>query len=151
MAAPKSVADIRDTFQLQLKKMQQLADDAAKAMRGEEQRPWMTPDKLEWSGDVTDIKTIAKAFDRKQNHEDFVKAISGQGVVGDLQVSQLQGDWLATAERSFRARHSGRVRASMHSASRLYGHGHAQGLFKKSILGYLQGIVQNSKNQPRTS
>ena len=150
MAAPKSVADIRDTFNEQLLRMQKLAEDAGKSTRGEGQRQWMTPEKKGWSGDVLDIKTIGEAFKRDQNHEDFIKALTGNGVVGDLMVSQLQGEWLAVAERSFRARHMSRPRAAMHAAARLYGHGHAQGLFKKGILGYLQGIIKNSKTQPRT-
>lgn len=149
--AAKSVADIRSRFRTQLVKMQQLADKASQASRLTAQRQWMLPDKNGWTGDLFDLTGLEKPFDRSENWKDFKKALDPKnpGVVGDLQVSQLQGDWLAAQERAFRARHMTRCRAEQHSAARLYGHGHALGLYKKSILGYLQGIVGNAKDNVR--
>lgn len=146
-----SVADIRTVFRGLLGKFQSWAAGASQASQLQQQRAWCQPPLNGWSGDVFDLAGLSQAFDRSDNWNDYLAALkAGKGVVGDLQVSQLQGDWLSIAERAYRTRLMTRCRAEQHSASRLYGHGHPQGLFKKSILGYLQGIVKSAKNSIRT-
>lgn len=146
--AASSVADIRKNFYNQLVQMQQLTTNAYQASQLQAQRKWMQPVLGDWSGDVFDLEGLAIPFDRSDNSDDYLKALdpSAPGVLGDLQVAQLQAEWLAVQERAYRARLVSRCRAEQHTASRFYGHGHEAGLYKKSILGSLQGIAANSKN-----
>jgi len=105
--------------------------------------------KTAWDGDTLDLENLGKPFDRTEINEDFLEAIKdaeNPGVTGDLQVCQLQGDYLACMERAFRSRHATRCRHTMHAAARRYGHGHNAGVIRKGVLGYLEGILKVSKD-----
>ena len=80
----------------------------------------------------------------------MVEAISdadAPGVVGDLMTSSLQGDYLAMQERAFRARHLSGVRRRLHAAARRAGHGDDKGLFKRGVLGYVESVLKQSKDE----
>ena len=146
---PQATADIRSRFVTQVKAYAEAADNLQKALRNLEQLKQHKVDKNGWNGDVFDLAGMAKPWERKENEEDVIKSIKDgtkPGVVGDLISSTLQGDWLATQERAFRARHQTKIRASMHAASRRRGHGHPSGLFLKGVINYIKYIVKLSKD-----
>jgi hypothetical protein len=148
MTAPSSKAQIRDRFRLQLTALANSAEAAASAALLEGQRRWTTPDLGDWSGDLRDLEGLSKAFDRSeiaQDAKDAVRDAREPGVVGDLMVSQLQGDYLACQERAYRCRHLSPLRARLHAAARLRGHGHEAGLFRQTVLSYLTGLLRASK------
>jgi hypothetical protein len=146
---PKSNTDVRSRFTAQVKATAESAENMQKALRNLEQRKQRKVDKNGWDGDVFNIKDMNKPWDRKEIEEDVIKSIKdgdNPGVVGDLISSVTQGDWLATQERAFRARHQTKIRASMHAAARRRGHGHASGLFLKGLVNYVKFIVKQSKD-----
>lgn len=147
----KSVAEVRDRFTDQLKATTKAGANAEQAVQLKEQLQQHQIDKGKWKGDVFDLDGIHDAFDREENEDDVIKAIrdpSEPGTVGDLMVSSLQGDYLATMERAFRARHQTRIRADVHAAARRRGHGHDAGLFQRGVVGYIEGLLKLSKEDP---
>jgi len=150
MAKATSKAEIRDRFTKQAVDSNTATgknlEAAAKQSEGRKQH---AIDKNEWDGDTLDLENLGKPFDRKEISEDFLEAIKdaeNPGVTGDLQVCQMQGDYLACMERAFRSRHATRCRHTMHAAARRYGHGHDAGVIRKGVLGYLEGILKMSKD-----
>ena len=144
----KSVAEIRERFRKQLDGLVATAKNHDQAAQGQEQRKWTQIDKNGWSGKLTDLEGLSKAFDREENaldYQDAIKDPEAPGTVGDLSVAQLQGDYLACQERAFRARHMSTVRATLHAAGRRRGHGHARGVLTRSTLYYLEELLRASK------
>jgi len=146
---PQATTDVRSRFTAQVKATAETAEAVQKALRNVAQRIQRKIDKNGWDGDVFNIKDMSKPWDRKELEEDVIKSIKdgdNPGVVGDLISSVTQGDWLATQERAFRARHQTKIRSSMHAAARRRGHGHASGLFLKGLVNYVKFIVKQSKD-----
>ena len=149
-AKPSPKAEIRDAFRGQLDKLVEAAEAAHKAAKMEGRRKWFKPKLNGWNGDLFDIEGIADAFKRDEIHEDYLKAIKSAedpGVSGDLAAAQFQGDWLASMERAFRRRHTTPVRSRLQAAARLYGHGHDKGPLKQGVMKWIEGIIQNNKQQ----
>jgi len=153
MVKPKSTADIRERFQKQaITSGRETANKNKAALLNDGQRTWYVVDKNGWDGSLLGGSDgIGKPFSRDEHKDDIEEAFkrnedSGGGVVGDLMASAMQGDYLGTQERAFRARHCGRVRATLQSAGRKYGHGHEAGILERGILGYIQGIIKISKD-----
>lgn len=147
-----SKADIRKRFTQAVKDNVSSSKNLGDALINKEAVKQHAVDKNGWSGDVFDIADLGKPWSRKEHDEDMVKTIKDakdSGVVGDLMASVLQGDWLATQERAFRARHTSKIRAATHAASRRRGHGHDGGLFAKGIVNYIKSIVKLSKDTNR--
>jgi hypothetical protein len=145
----KSTAETRRRFLDSVKKVAETADATYKGIKNTDQPIQHKLDKNGWDGDVFNVADMGKPFDRLEHEEDVINAIKdidNPGVVGDLIASVLQGDWLATQERAFRARHAGKIRAGLHAASRRYGHGHAGGLFNKGLVNYIKQITKVSKD-----
>jgi hypothetical protein len=135
---PKSKAELRDRFVVQLNKSAESADTIFKAFLLQGQRRWH----------IIDLSGISKAFSREENEEDVANAIkdgSSPGTTGDLIVSVLQGDYLAAQERAFRMRHQTPVRSAIHSAARRMGHAHDKGVFKRGVKGVIENILKQSK------
>lgn len=154
MVDPKSVSEVRNRFMTQgIKALQDTAKFQAEAII--EQADPLQPlvDRNEWDGDLFNLEDISKAFSREELDEDFLKVIdpANPGVIGDLVSISLQGDWLATMERAFRARHQTPVRAWMHAAGRRRGHGHDAGVINQGLLRYVENLLQASKNKQATT
>lgn len=148
MTKPTPKTDIRDTFREQLEKLAENADDAHKALLLHSQRQWFHPELKGWDGNLFDPEGMSKPFDRTENHKDFMDALSSAespGAIGDLASAQLQGDWLAALERAYRQRHGSAIRGRIHSAARLFGHGHEKGPLRQGVMKWLEGIVQTTK------
>lgn len=142
---PKSTSDVRSTFVSSINDMATAALSIANAAKTAGQRRWSRPSG--WNGDLNNLDAISTAFNRQQNNQDFINAIKDAkqpGTVGDLEVSQIQIDYLAAQERAFRARHCSRLRRSLHAAARKYGHGVDNGVLKRGILGYVTGLAQSA-------
>jgi hypothetical protein len=102
----------------------------------------------EWSGDVLDVSKLHIPFDSHQIDEDFRKATSDPrqpGTTSDLAVCNVQGDWLALSERTFRARHSTRVRTYLQAASTLNGIGHDFGPLKRGVLNHITNLLRRGR------
>lgn len=153
MSKAQSKADIRNTFSDHIASLADTGVNVSQSLRNKEQRKQARVVKGDWSGDVFDTENMGKAFDRSQYTEDMravVKDDSSPGVVGDLSLTTMQGDWLSAAERAFRLQHLSKVRASIHAAARRYGHGHDAGLFHKGVMGYMRSIAKKSKDEGPT-
>jgi hypothetical protein len=149
MANTESLSDIRDRFVTVVSWLKDSAENAGAGLRGTEQRTDSWPDKNEWSGDPFDLEDLGKPFDRSEQDEDMHKIVTAEekfGVVGDLQLITLQGDYLATLERAARLRLTTRCRALAHAAGRLRGHGHPGGLFNRGVLGQIARLSKLSKD-----
>ena len=143
-----SKADIRTRFLKQVQALQSGAKNLGEAITTPGQPRQFPVDKNGWDGNVLDPAGWKKPFDRKEHNQDVTKAVSDPekpGVVGDLAVSTVQGDFLAALERSQRLLHATPVRLTIQAAARKYGHGHAAGLFERGIQAYVTGFLKLSK------
>lgn len=98
-----------------------------------------------WNGDVFDIPSLGLSFSRRELYGLFrtvVSATENGGTVGDLEVILTQGDYLAAAERAFRARHSSSVRDKMHAAARHRGQGDPRGVLNSGLGNYIKQLVK---------
>jgi hypothetical protein len=152
MVNRKSTADVRERFQKQaITAGKDTANKTKKALTNTGQRAWYVVDKNGWDGSLRgDAEGMGKPFSRDEHKEDIantykVDGDNAGGFVGDMVVSALQGDYLGTQERAFRARHHSRVQATLQSAGRKYGHGHEAGILERGVLGYVQGISKVTK------
>jgi len=149
MDKPKSLADVRQRFSDVIRWLAESATRGYEAIRNTEQRKDTFPDKNGWTGDPFDVETFGKLFDRTEHDTDMltvVRATEAPGVVGDLQLITLQGDYLATLERAYRLKMTSRCRAIAHAATRQRGHGHDGGLFIKGLLGQMSRLAKLSKD-----
>ena len=101
-----------------------------------------------WSGDLFDLEGMSAAFDREEIHQMFRAAVKDEtsGSVGDLMAIVMQGDFIASLERAYRARHQSSVRARAHAAARHRGHSHAQGVLQGGLVGYLKNILKQGRS-----
>jgi hypothetical protein len=78
------------------------AGAAAKAAAGESPAEWYMPGNF--TKTIFDLDAIHGSFDRTQQEEEFLAAVAHPdniGTIGDLAMTQLQGDMLACMERRF--------------------------------------------------
>ena len=148
----KSLADIRERFQIQaITAGKDTAKKHKDSLTNKGQRSWYIVDKNGWDGVIASGSSdMGKPFSRDEHKDDMAKVYQdpdGDGLVGDMMVSALQGDYLGTQERAFRSRHYSRVSATLQAAGRNYGHGHDAGILERGILGYIQGISKASKDK----
>jgi len=145
-----SKSNIGSRFSDQLDATIETGKSVADSLTGKDRRVNHKIDKGDWSGDLNDLEGMSAAFSREEHTEDVTNAISdpeNPGVVGDLMVSSLQGDYLAAQERAFRSRHLSPVRRRLHAAARRAGHGDDRGLFKRGVLGFIESILAQSKTR----
>lgn len=150
---PKSVADIRRRFTQVIVAVADHAQTVSGAWRNTARYQPPQFDKNGWSGDVFDAEGQGKPFDRSEHDADMLAVIRDKespGVVGDLQLITLQGDYLAAMERAQRCANTRRCRALAHASARKRGHGHAGGLFRKGILGALKRLSRLSKDKGKS-
>lgn len=102
---------------------------------------------------LTDIESMHDPFDRSEHEEDFRKAVTKPqepGTVGDLSMSQIQGDVLHCLERAFRARHHTSCRTRIHPLARLRGHGFETGVIRSGLEGYITNLDKLNKGTKPT-
>lgn len=141
----QSQAQLSDVFQALL---QALGDNAeanarAAATPGATRSQFFLPPGL--TGSLFDLPGLSSVFSREELSEQFQRAVAdagSPGVVGDLIAVLLQGDFIATAERAFRSRHTTSVRDKLLASGRLRGHGHEYGVVRRALPAYLQQILQ---------
>jgi hypothetical protein len=142
------VTAVGDLFQKQMTAMAEYASKEGEAGLYKSSWPlWYTPEMKSWSGDVFKPEDIAKLFERKQHEEEFDKAVadaSDPGTSNDLIVSTLQGDMLASMDRSYRGRLRTSARNKAHAAARRRGHGHEDGTIKAVEIGYIERSIKQS-------
>lgn len=129
-----------------------------KAMKLEAQPYWYQPEKNGWSLGLFDLgsqdppQQMHLPFKRDELENDFnavVKDGESAGRVGDLMLIQLQGDWLAAAERAFRERHKTWCRQIIQNNARRFGHQHDKGTLELGMKEYLQYIAkQTASDRP---
>lgn len=110
--------------------------------RGGPARPWGVPDGV---ASVLDPAGITGAFDRAAidaNYDDCMTKPSAAGTVADAISLKTQGDYVATMERAFRARHCTPVRLLGFAAARRRGHASANGVLKGGVLRYAQDVLK---------
>lgn len=143
--AVKPKGKIHRIFEELVFDLQQFNAIAGQAWQGNGAPQWQIPNKKEWSGDPLQIDSIDKAFDRREINENVEEVLSDAtviGTAGDICALKIQGDWLATMERSFRFRHATPVRCIGHMAARAIGKGKSSGVYSSGVLGYAQNILR---------
>lgn len=147
----RSRVDVDPVFEKQIKALQQAFKTAAEAVLEGKQPGWMTPEKLGWDGDLSNLVGMALMFDRSTATNQFAEAISDPaepGTTADLIAATTMIDWLACMERAYRSRHTmPRNRAMLHAANRMSGHGNDNGALVVSCLEYLRRIVAGAKRE----
>lgn len=120
------------------------------------QRVWMMPEHENpvsppgtWDGGVFSITgsdSIAFAYDRSDLNNNYSQAIdtsgqSGGGRVVDRWLCKTQVDYLASMERSWRARHMSSIRGSAHALARIGGQGNNTATVFHAVRAYLSDVL----------
>lgn len=121
--------------------------------------PWLRPPTTEWSGDLQTenaLVEIHNAFNTDQAEEalkenfNVSKASESAPFVGNNGTSVLcclQIDYMAQAERAYRARVSNSfIRSLAHVTAREQGHGKSDGVFTGQVIGYFSDLVNQSSS-----
>lgn len=93
---------------------------------------------------LTDIESLAFLFDREDLYEMFRKAMIDQGVVGDLTAILVQGDFVASMQRAYLARHHSAIRCRAHGAARHRGHGDENGILNRGFVHYMSEVLKQA-------
>jgi len=127
------------------------AKDESKDRKTNKQVKWLMPPKGGWSGDIFKWNEMDKPFDSKKSNEDLkktIKSASSPGNVGDLINTATQLEYLAMAERAFRARHTMTFSRNIaHATARKYGQSRDTGPFKFTVENYLKDLQKMSSGQ----
>lgn len=137
---PEAKSQIRDIFLRQVEALTRYAESDRQALLGEGANKFFEPDKGEWDGNVFDLEGLSAAFDREEIYQDFRATVTEDGYTTDLEITQLQGDFVAAMERAYRSRLCTAVRARCHAAARRRGHANPHGVLIKGLLGYLEHL-----------
>ena len=109
---------------------------------------WMMPPKGDWDGDMFKWNKMDKPFDSDKPNEDLKKVVKDPedpGNAGDLINTMTQIEYLAMAERAFRARHTMTFpRGIAHATARQKGFSTEGGPFKLTVKKYLEDIQKMS-------
>jgi len=141
--------EVDDTFEKQIRALQQANMDQADAVLGGTSPSNTTPALLhDWDGNLFDLEGLSTPFNRDTLNQAFISSISNvedSGVSGDMVSATTQIDYLGTMERAFRARHTmRRPRATAHAAGRMRAHGDAQGTLVQNGLEYIRARVRQA-------
>lgn len=154
------IATIDPVFQTQLVTLtSQEATNSDAAQLDGTQPVWWSPSTAvvapNWNGNpltITGTNSMARAFNRKESNDNYLKAIETSGTpqggrVVDRIVTKIQVDYLAAMERAFRALHSTCTRCEMHAASRHLGAGSTNGVFTR-VRDYLESTLSGGYIAP---
>ena len=121
-------SSVNSSFETQITSLQTQAKIDHNALQGKHQSMWYYPDTVSESL-LDPIKITEQLFDRTDINEQYAAATNNPqdaGTVGDVISLKLQNDYVASAERAFRARHTSIARASCLAAGRRFGQGHGR-------------------------
>jgi len=155
MAKPKASkkSGMDPKLQQLIEEIVKQAKDEAKERKQNKQVKWRMPPKAGWDGDIFKWQQMDKPFDSKKSNDDLkktVKSPDNPGNVGDLVNTMTQLEYLAMAERGFRARHSMTfTRGIAHATARQNGFSKDKGPFKMSVLKYLEDIQKMMAGKPQ--
>lgn len=143
-----------DVFTKQIEALVNYAIAMEGSIRGQNPSSFFTPDRGDsssgsgWSGDLTDLQGMSAAFNREELYQMFRDAVKDEnsGSVGDLIAIVTQGDFIASLERAYRARHQLSIRARAHAAARHRGHSHTSGVLQGGLVGYLKNILKQGQS-----
>lgn len=144
--APKT--NVGAKFTAQLSRLQQHNEHEEKAILNQQNPQWYRP--VGWDASWLDIQSYHEPFLRTQHEEEFVAACSdpnAPGTTGDMPMVTVQGDWLHTMERAFRARMFNPVRGRIQCAGRKMGHHKPTGVIQAGLLGYIINLDRLNKGE----
>lgn len=150
MATPKSSqkSSVSDVISSLIEELASQSEDEAKDRKQNKQVKWRMPPKKDWDGDIFKWEKMDKPFDSKKPNDELkatVKSPTNPGNAGDLVLSMTQIEYLAMAERAFRARHTMTFpRNIAHATARQNGFSKDKGPFKMSVLKYLEDVKKMS-------
>ena len=148
---PEPKSDIDPQLEAQIQAAASHAAEEGGARTQGQQVRWFRP--ADFAGAPFDLEGIHEPFSREQSNEWGTQAVTDPdtpGVTGDEVTTTLQVGYLSAMERAYRARYATTwPRAVTHAAGRKLGHAKGRGPLQQGILGYLQGLVQETKGAPR--
>jgi hypothetical protein len=153
---PTVKSKVDQNFETQIRQLRTRAEKQCEAYEKTGQTQWTMPEKQppgddaeEWDGDLFGIEGLSKPFIRTEANDDFEEAVKdadAPGVAGDLIITTLQADYMATMERAFRSRHTmRRPRTMAHMTARLKGHGSERGTLTQAHLEYVRNLIERAK------
>lgn len=145
-------AKIDSNFEAVLKELARKKREAGDRLNANRVVPWFRPtvNSSGWAGGLQsneDLVQLHRVFNTDEAEEALIDAYQPDpkksGNTGDNIVLPLQIDYMAQAERAFRARHSqGFPRAIAHLTARSKGHGNEKkGIFNAQVLDYIKRII----------
>jgi len=144
----KKVSSPDGNFQKFLETMQDQCHNDYQNRSHQNQPFWTLPVMDNWDGDLFKISAIKNAFTRREANEKYIEAVTdpeSSGTTGDLAITTMQIDYMATAERAFRARHTYRwPRAYAQELGRVKGRGGSRRGMYAGILDSVTSIIQET-------
>jgi len=137
-ATPKASVSLE--FAEQVFRLQQHATNEGATIDGTPPL-WFRPAGL--TATIFDESATHEALSRAVQEEQFAAAVgdaAAPGTVGDLQLVQMQGDYLASLERAYHVRHRSSVRNRIHAAGARKGHGEETGVIRAGLLGFVERL-----------
>lgn len=124
--------------------------EAATQRKFNEAVPWFRPDLKNWTGDLQTAESLVDihaVFNTDQAEQalisNFDPTAPGNNAISIL--SSLQIDYMAQAERAYRARVSnGFVRSLAHLTARQQGHGDSNGVFSGQVIEYFNDLIKQA-------
>ena len=147
-ASSKSVLD--DNLQEVLQAFAAAKLSAAQSRKSNNAVSWFRPPLNSWTGGMQTEEALVdlhKAFNTDLVESSLLAAFDPEkpGVNADIILSTLQIDYMAQAERAYRARISqGFVRSLSHVVAREKGHGSPNGVFTGQVLNYFIDLKKQS-------
>lgn len=143
-----SKVNISEEFTGLLEDVRQHAQLMSEALAASGSSPFFLPRPDNWIGDTAQPGLAAQAFNHQSLEREFQEALStaAGGVVGDLTLAQVQGDFMSMVERAYHSRHASAVRCRAHAAARAAGHAHTGGVLAVGIGGYVKHLAKRAKS-----
>jgi hypothetical protein len=113
-------------------------------------RKWMLGafkggDNKYWDGNLTDLTSMKKAFDRTELAVDMANVMNhgDPGTTADKMAIRFQSDYLSAMDRAFRTRHMGHVRSEVVSAYRRFNN--TPVVLSRTVLEYTQNMISRGQ------
>jgi len=151
MSSAEQKADLDPNVGAFLQRMADLKLQACASRTAGGAVPWLRPDTEDWSGGLQTAKelvAIHQPFNTDAAEEQLKSAadVQSPGNVGDGVVLPLQIDYMAQAERAYRARVTQTFpRSVAHTIGRDKGHGQPNGVFLWQVKEYFLYLLRQAQ------
>lgn len=150
MATVKPRTCVGEVFKAQIERLRKHAEEEDLSIRNQEPSVWYAP--ANFTANIFNFVKMNEALSRAEHEQGFIDTVGSKdeiGTTGDLAMTQLQGDFLATLERAYKQRHMSSVRMRIQAAGRRMGHAAETGVIPFGMKRYVEHIDRLNKGEQR--